>query len=74
MLLSLKISGESFQISTTLRAARVSMFLTGFETSAGILRACKIWLVQVSAALAQAGELFMQTYDRIFPAPDPRQP
>lgn len=29
--------------------------------------------VQVSAALGRAGELFMQTYDRVFPAPDPRR-
>ena len=29
---------------------------------------------QVSAALRQAGELFIQTYDRVFPAPQPREP
>ena len=29
---------------------------------------------QVSAALRQAGELFVRTYDRVFPASEPRQP
>ena len=29
---------------------------------------------QVSAALRQAGELFIRTYDRVFPAPQPREP